>query len=250
MTMKRTRSTSTKSGMRLWGIILISIVAGAAVFTYTYSVEKEAKQGQVLAPVYLAVKQIPVGTQLGTALSQGYLEKKEFPTESRPTNGVEVINSKNSSLVATQIIQPGQILLTSNFAITSGNTGSLTIPDGYLAITVSLADPARVANFLQPGSEISIFVTGQTSANSNALSSTQVLLSRVTVLGIGDQIVPNTQGVSSGNSSSLITVAATPLEAKKIIYASQNMELYFGLRTAGVDFGGSSPIGMANLITQ
>src|SRR3546814_14918395 len=51
-----------------------------------------------------------------------------------------------------------------------------------MAISVNLTDPARVAGFVNPGSEVAIFVTSD-KLPSPALS--RLLLSRVQVLGVG-----------------------------------------------------------------
>ena len=129
-------------------------------------------------------------------------------------------------------------ILQNNFGVSAANTGALVIPDGQLAVTVSLSDPARVASFLQPGSEITIFVTGQ----SGNTKYTQVLIPRTQVLAVGSQVLQTPDGASGGNTSALITVAVTPLQAKRLVHASQTLSLYFGLRTAGVDFGSSTPV--------
>lgn len=232
-----------KSTIQLIVILLLSTLSGLAVFTYTAGVESRVKAGQATQTVFIATKQISIGTPLGTSLNQGYLETKEFPISAIPTNAITSINAGNSKLLALQTIQIGQILLTSNFGISAANTGALVIPDGQLAVTVSLSDPARVANFLQPGSEISIFATGQ----NGKTKFTNLLISRTLVLAVGNQVLPNSQGSSNSTSSALITVAVSPLQAEKLIHASQTLSLYFGLRTAGVDFGSNLSVTDENL---
>jgi pilus assembly protein CpaB len=235
-----------KSSIQVVAIVLLSCLSGLAVFTYTSGVENRVRSTQQTTNVYLTTKQIPIGTGLGSAINQGYLELKKFPLESVPSGAISLIDSRNSELVALQTLQPGQILIQSNFGVTAANTGALVIPDGLLAITVSLSDPARVASFLEPGSEISIFVTGQ-SGNSKF---TQVLIQRTQVLAVGNQVLPNPAGAAGTNTSALITVAVSPVQAKRLIHASQTLSLYFGLRTAGVDFGVSSSVTDENIFGQ
>ena len=215
-----------KSTLQFVAIACLAGISGLAVFTYTSGVESRVRSSQETTDVYITTKQIPIGTGLGSALNQGYLESRKFPLASVPTGAVNKIDARNSELLALQTLQPGQILLASNFGITAANTGALVIPDGQLAITVSLSDPARVASFLQPGSEISIFVTGQ-SGNSKF---TQVLIQRAQVLAVGDQVLPNPNGVAGSNTSALVTVAVSPTQAKRLIHASQTLSLYFGLQ--------------------
>ena len=226
-----------KSTTQLIAIVLMSLLAGLAVFTYTTGVEARVKSNQETLDIYLVKSQILLGTSLNTAISQGYAEKSSLPRNLVPAGALTSVTSQNSELLAIQTLQPGQILLENNFGLSAANTGSLVIPDGELAVTVSLSDPARVANFVQPGAEISIFVTGQNGKQ----KFTSVLIPRAKVLAVGNQVLP-TQGAVGSNTSSLITVAVNPLQAKKLIHASQTLSLYFGLRTTGVDFGDSYSI--------
>ena len=52
-----------------------------------------------------------------------------------------------------------------------------------MAISVNLTDPARVAGFVNPGSEVTIFMSGTDPASTEPF--TRMLLDRVTVLGVG-----------------------------------------------------------------
>ena len=234
----KVRSKMKKTTAQLIVIVLLSVLSGLSIYTYTSGVESRLRSNQQTTAVLIALQQIPIGTALGSAINQGYIEEKQFPHDSVPTQAMSSINASNSDLVALQTLQPGQLLLQSNFGVSAANTGALVIPDGQLAVTVSLSDPARVASFLQPGSEITIFVTGQ----SGNAKFTQVLIPRTQVLAVGSQVLPTPDGAASGNTSALITVAVTPLQAKRLVHASQTLSLYFGLRTAGVDFGTSSPV--------
>lgn len=234
-----------KHQWQLIAIILASVVAGSSVFIYTATVSSNAKSEQKLVDVYLAQTPIASGVSLGAALADGSIQVKGFPSGSRPAGSIVSINSSNTNLVAKQLIQPGQILTTALFALTAANTGALNIPEGMLAVTIPMADPAKVASFLQPGSEVAIFVTG--SLQGQGPESTQVLLPRVTVLAVGDQVADMSQATIN---ASLITLALTPIEAKKIIYASKNLTLYFGLRTDDVEVGGTTAITSNNLLAN
>jgi pilus assembly protein CpaB len=232
------RSKMKKTTVQFIVILLLSVLSGLSIYTYTSGVESRLRSSQQTTAVLIALQQIPIGTALGSVINQGYIEEKQFPQEAVPTQALSSVNASKSDLVALQTLQPGQLLLQNNFGVSAANTGALVIPDGQLAVTVSLSDPARVASFLQPGSEITIFVTGQ----SGNTKYTQVLIPRTQVLAVGSQVLPTPDGASGGNTSALITVAVTPLQAKRLVHASQTLSLYFGLRTAGVDFGSSTPV--------
>lgn len=229
---------------QLIAIFLSTVIAGSSVFVYTTTIASNARSQQQLVSVYLAQSPIPMGTSLGSSLQSGLIQLKQLPAGSRPADSILNINSANNALMAKQSIQPGQIITTALFATKAANTGALDIPEGMLAVTVPMTDPAKVAGFLQPGSQVAIFVTG--SFQSGNSESTQVLLPQTTVLAIGDQVTTSGQGT---NNASLVTLALTPIQAKKIIYAAQNLTLYFGLRTDDIEVNANSAISNSNLFS-
>lgn len=235
---QRVQAGMKKTTFQLIAIVVLSVLSGLAIYLYTSGVESRVLSRQQTTPVLIVLQQIPIGTPLGTAIKQGYAQEKQFPHDSVPAQVMPTTNSSNSELVALQTLQPGQILLQSNFGASAANTGALVIPDGELAITVSLSDPARVASFLQPGSEITVFVTGQ----KDKTKFTQVLIPQAKVLAVGSQVQPAPSGAAGTNNSALITVAVSPQQAKRLVHASQTLSLYFGLRTTGVDFGLSTAV--------
>ena len=79
-------------------------------------------------------------------------------------------------------IYPGEQVVESKFdeEITAG-TSALPIKETESAVSVNLTDPARVAGFVNPGSEVAIYY----SAIGGSGPFTRLLLDRVTVIGVG-----------------------------------------------------------------
>jgi pilus assembly protein CpaB len=147
--------------------------------------------------------------------------------------------------VALQNILVGEQIVADKFGATAEASSPLPIPKGKLAIAVNLTDPDRVAGFLQPGAEVAIFVTatsgrGASAAEAQADSEprTNILLQRVTVLGVGDTTAVTTTTTTDDGTQlteqlprTLLTVAVTQEEAQKLILASKAYEVTFGLLT-------------------
>ncbi len=114
---------------------------------------------------------------------------------------------------------------------------NLPIPEGKLAVSVQLADPARVAGFVAPGSEVAIFLTieGGRGADSEV---TRVLLPKVQVIATGATTLVSTITTAEGETQTeelpkaLLTLAVSQSEAQKVVYGSQHGQMYFGLLTA------------------
>ena len=113
---------------------------------------------------------------------------------------------------------------------------ALQIPDGNMAISVNLTDPARVAGFVNPGSQVAIFLTG-TDARSPARSFTRLLLDRVTVLGVGSTTPVSTTTTDETGASTteqlprtLLTLSVDQDQAEKVLFAAAQRRA--GLRSA------------------
>jgi pilus assembly protein CpaB len=138
--------------------------------------------------------------------------------------------------VSLGTIYPGEQIITAKWGQSAAVQSTLQIPDTNMAVSVNLTDPARVAGFVNPGSEVAIFLTG--SDQVSGASYAQLLLERVTVLGVGSTTpVSTTTTDESGASTTeqlprtLLTLSVNQLQAEKVLYAAGNGELSFGLLT-------------------
>lgn len=234
----------TGASLQITVIFVLSLLVGISIFSYTASVERRVIATQELQSIYLASKQIISGTSLGDALQNGSLEQKKFPVISIPSGAIKNIDTLNSKLVALQNIQPGQIIVESNFGVATARTGSLVIPDGQVAVTITLGEPNHVGSFIQPGSEVVIFATGK----QDAQKATKILLPRALIIAIGNQVVP-VNGPTTSATSSLITLAVSPQQAAKLIHGIQTLSLYFGLLGNSVDLSQAISITDANILS-
>jgi pilus assembly protein CpaB len=168
------------------------------------------------------------------------------------------VTPENAGLLAINNVNPGQILLSTNFVAELPDVTPVSIPDGLLAIAISLGDVQRVGNFLRPGAEVVIFNSytpagGAQQQEGEAVAdlTTRVLVDRALVLGVGEvasQPTTNPDGTTTTQPpSSLITLGVDQAEAEKIILASQTGSLYFGLLGDGTEVVGSNGTTAGNL---
>lgn len=231
--MKKVKFSAKKGKLQLLGILLLSALTATAMFVYTTGIESRIRSQQELLPALIVGQPIPVGTSLGAAFSSGLIQIMEVPRQSLPAFAITSVNDSNGALVALNELQPGQFVTTPNFGEKATNTSALKVPQGMLAVTVMIGEPEKVAAFLQPGSEIAIFGTNEGASGTKI---TSVIFPQVTVLAIGNQILADTSGRAPATSSALITLAVTPAQALKLIHATRTTNLYFALRSDGVDF--------------
>mgnify|MGYP003346691999 FL=1 len=147
--------------MKRWLPIILAVglalVAAGLVFFYTRGAEQRAIQDQQPTTVLVTTGTIPRGMSLGEAVSGGLAEQSQVPAAMAPTGAVTSVTADNSDLLSLNDINPGQILLSTNFIAELPDVSPVSIPDGLIAISVSLGDVNKVGNFLRPGAEVVIF---------------------------------------------------------------------------------------------
>jgi pilus assembly protein CpaB len=214
--------------------LVVAALGTTMVFLYVNGVNDRALADQEPVQVLVATAPIAAGTTAAEAQGAGALQKRTMSRASVADGALSDITPV-ADKVALAPIFVGEQILENKFG-EPGSTSSLPIPAGKLAVSVQLADPARVAGFVAPGSEVAVFLTieGRRAAGEEV---TRVLLPRVQVIATGASTVVSTTTTTEGETQTeelpkaLLTLAVTQEEAQKVVYGSQHGQMYFGLLT-------------------
>jgi pilus assembly protein CpaB len=237
--------------------VSLAIIGAVLVLVYARSADARALQGQQVVDAYVATKDIPAGTSAKSAVDRGWLRKESFAQKGVPTGALTDVSGPITQQVATTDIAAGEIVLSKRFGDQQLGKAAVTVPEGSVAITVELTDPARIGPFLRPGSKIAIYdtynakdgkVTNAATPNGQKLSDdkgdlhvTRVVLPSVEVLGVGDDTLNGSAAPSDEQSgrqsvpSALVTVAVQPGDAQRLVHATQTGTLYAVLLGAGAE---------------
>lgn len=226
---------------------LVALAGTGAVYGYVSQLETRAVADQQPIRVLVAKVLIPAGT-LGGALGTDLVEVKSFARASVPENALlDLAGFETFQLLSDTY--PGEVLLAAKFAPEAPpNSGALTIPEGKLAVSLTLDDPRGVAGFVTPGADVAIFDTydvtqptagGPAPPSDNEESrATRLLLERITVLAVGPTVKqsagdaappPEDSGAGAQIGSVALTLAVSQAEAEKLINAAETGSLWFGL---------------------
>lgn len=220
---------------------LIAALGTAMVFMYVRGVDARAAEQYDAVEVLTAVEAIAPGESLSEAQAAGKVQLSTVPRKSVLTGSTTTLEDL-SGQVALTTIYPGEQIVTGKFG-SPGDQDVLSIPEGKMAISVNLTDPARVAGFVTPGSEVAVFVSAEPEATDGETTQklpdfTRLLLPRVQVIGVGTTtVVPTTTTDESGTETTeqlprtLLTLAVDQEEAEKVIFAAKNGEVAFALLT-------------------
>jgi pilus assembly protein CpaB len=215
--------------------VLVAAMGVALVFVYVKGADTRAEQRFETVQVLRATSLIETGESLEDAQAAGKLALQAVAND-QLLDGYQENTESLAGTVALAPIYPGEQIIAAKFGATAVAQSSLQIPDGKLAVSVNLTDPARVAGFVNPGSEVSIFLSSTDPSSGKQF--TRLLMDRVTVLGVGSTTpVSTTTTDESGASTTeqlprtLLTLALDQRQAERLLYSTTVGELAFGLLT-------------------
>ena len=238
--------------------VALAVLGTAAVLVYVDRADARAVAGQQAVTVLVVGKAIPAGTSAADAKAS--LHQETLPASSVSSDAVMEITPAQESLVTSSDLSPGQLLLKSTLVTPAQATGGLSIPDGKVAVTITLCSPEAVAGNVKAGSDVAVFgtvvvggtgdVNGQPNCTGQhkqqgggkAVAKTAVVIPKVRVIAIGpatsgtpqeDAKTSNSsfsQGAASGqNDLTLVTFAANQIDAERLIQLSQTSLPYLAL---------------------
>lgn len=244
------------------GATVVALVGALMVLVYARNADARAIAAQEAKPVFVSTAVIPAGTSLKDAVNLGLLQPTQVAAKAYPVGALEKVDQTNNDQVAVADVLPGQYVLSAAFGSEKVGTKAISVPPGMVALAVSLQDPARVGNFVTPGSKIVIYQTyglkkfGTDEAskqfNSLNLKGTSVLLPEVQVIAMGNttntvpvqpqaQTDPAQQQAQSGGAMFLVTVAVKPEDALKLVHGiNAPYTLYAGLLGNGTKVAGGA----------
>jgi len=209
--------------------VLVAALGTSLVFAYVKKADDRAIADQKPVRVLVAKTAIAPGTRVTDAGTAGAFELKDLPQSAVPLGALSS-TEPIKDMVALTTIFPGQQLLAGMFGATAAQTSSIAIPPGQIAVSFSFGDPQRVAGFVQPGSQVVIFLTSSLQGNKQ---STRILLPRVTVIAVGPTTITPPANAAQANPEAqpraMLTLALTQDQAQKLIFATNSGSMYLGL---------------------
>ncbi len=220
--------------------IVLAVVGVGAVYSYLSGTDARVLAGKQATSVLVVAKRIPAGTSIKSITDGGYTREDSVPRSARPADAVTQLSDVQPTDVALADVPSGQVVVRDMFGKITPTTSGLEIPDGMMAVTITVASNADVAGYVQPGSQIAIFDTyvmlddKGTPAGSKDGSdkkdnwATKLLLPRVAVLAVS-QAAPSGQKDSVASDSLLVTIAVSQIDAERVIHVGHTGSLYLAL---------------------
>lgn len=238
----------TKRSLAVIAAVVLAGVATFALTSYVRGVEAETlAQGQPV-DAFVAKDTIPAGTTAEQAIAAGLVVKQPVPRRNVPAGAIGALGDIEGR-VTTANISRGEEIVADRFALPSAVAAGLAIPEGHHAVSVQVGVPEGVAGFVEPGDRVGIIARlevpdpgapDQPIDPANPAAGTQqateprvqFVLMGVEVLAVGGRTGPVTEEQAAAGEAPvglLATVALTPEDAERLVFAQLEGSLYFTL---------------------
>ena len=233
--------------------VAVGVLASVLSYVFLNNAQNNAYHNAKLVNAYVIAKPIPRTLSGSDAASGGYLQQKKVPAEFRPSTAVTNLSSIRDD-EANANLPVGEIAVSGMFSSpdTIASVAAETVPQGDVAISVSVDQVHAVAGLIQPGDKVDILLDINGSQETT-------LYQQVPVLAVGTTLVPAPGTAPSGTqttattTSNVITFAVTPAAAARIALADSDGGgvtggIYLALEAAGNPAAAPTTITSANLI--
>ncbi len=216
--------------------VVVAALGAALVFVYARGADNRAADQFETVDVLVVKTAIERGESANTAYETGKIDIQRVP-RAQVLTGATSDGASFTDQFALTTIYPGEQLIPEKFggADEVEAETTLPIPEGLIAISLSLSDTARVGPFIRPGATVGIFLTGTLPPDN--VATTKLLMRDVLVLATGSTtaVAPPAEGETTPTEqlpNTLFTLALTQKQAEKLLFAQGLGDLAFALLNA------------------
>lgn len=215
--------------------LLLALGMGA-MLTTTLMILRPGTQAKApepeLAPVLVMTK--PVAAY--QVLDEAHVSLQRRPVAHVPPGALSSLSDALGKRAGTDLY-PGEVLLAAKLSDAAEAPGSLTIPEGLRAVTVSANEVSGVGGFVRPGSRVDVVATWDVAGKPQ----TRLLLQDVLVIAVAQE----SGAQDKPKVPSSVTLAVDPASTERLVLASERGSLRLAMRSPGekrvVATAGSTP---------
>lgn len=216
--------------MKLRVGILIAAVAAALlgvvlIALYIGGLARQAQSGQQLVRVYVATKRIKKGMSAEDLVREDQIRLVKIPRRYVSGGAVRSPRTLKRRFLAAPL-EKGQQL--TNSVLIFPRSG-LRTPRNKVAVSVPIDEIALIRGRIKNGDRVIVFTTFKEGEDEKPF--TRMLLKRVLVLAVERKGAGGTPGSPSSKAS--LTVALEPEDAEKLVFASEEGQIWVALWPPG-----------------
>ncbi len=218
--------------------LAVFVVGAAATFLVLRNSDgsgssKTAASGQ--STVLFAAKDIPSGVSGAQAVEQGYVKTRAIEDKANPA-GALADPSELAGRSALGKVSQGTIITGSQFAARQTTLGAVKIPDGKMALAITLKPAAGAAGYVAAGDRIDVFGVLKDGPGAPAA---KLIMQNTEVLSTSPGGVATAAAANTTEPTYLLAVTAP--EAERLVFYTSFNDIYFSLVSKDAATAGGTP---------
>jgi pilus assembly protein CpaB len=217
--------------------LVLATLATAGVFLYANGVKEEAKTGGAMVAVVVSKVDISANTDLNELIKQDQFKIIQVPKVAVVDGALTSIDQLRDKHNSVAILAGEQIPVARIQGEGTVPGGTLGIPAGHEAITLSVDAPRGVAGAIVTGDKVTLYATYSgfsTPAGKKIPTMTTVLVPTAEVLAVylpfsgGDNVLGSQQAQQTLGTVT-VTLALTPTDAQRFVFTMETGTVWMGL---------------------
>lgn len=212
--------------------VIIAVVFGClatmGVALYINSLRARIVESGIKQTVLVAREDIAEGTAASALKKRGLLKTVEMPQRYLAQNALASLDSYGNR-VLTAPLGRGEQVTGKKFRSEKKSAVVSKLPRGSLALAVSVDEVTGLGGKIQAGDKIFVLATFEPGPGGTDI--TRVLLRDIKVLDA--PVLPARSGAAATVAKSTITVAVTPSQAEKLVFAEEKGKVWISLAPVG-----------------
>jgi pilus assembly protein CpaB len=220
----------TKIALVLTALVLALIATGGTLI-YLQSLRTEVVRGNETVRVLVAQKTVTPGTSVADMLNQDLIGFAQVPRRFMVSGAITDTRGIDQQVLTVALAKGEQV--TDQKIRTAGGAGlSFRVPKGMVAATIAVDEATGVGGEIAAGDRVSLVATF--SPGPGGVDATHVLLSNVEVLETSTGAQKSAGlGQSGATQKKTVTVAVSPTDSEKLVFAAEKGHLWVTLEPAG-----------------
>ncbi len=253
--------------------LVCGVLGTALLVNFVKGAESRALEGKQLVDVYVARSQIPSGTSVEEMIRLDLIGQTQVPAEVRPGSAIVSLDQIAGKVSATDIIAGEQLVLGRFIEVGEFDSrpSTVEVPNGMVEITIPTSADRVLGGLITPGERLMLIATfppenydeNQTIVGGVPVTlpdavtevvavpaTTHVLMHKVLLTEVQVDTLPVARDetqvsgppgpILSSSSSVVLTVALTPADAERLVYAMEFASLWFAAEDSDVPETGTA----------
>lgn len=231
-----------KKLLALLSAALLAVIGVIAMISYAQGADERAFADAKMVEVLVVKTEIPAETPASRITTA--VQTKKVPVAVRAEGALTSLDSVKG-LSTNVTLKPGEQLLPSRFGALTGKGKSSSLPAGMQEVSIALSAPRVATGAVKAGDRVGVVVSYAKQGNDGGY--TNVVKNNLLVTRVSNSVLSKV-GAEEAGVPVLVTFAVRPMDAQKLINASEFGKVWLTLQNSQTDTTGSKQIESKDVI--